>query len=79
MQFINGKVKREIYLEPRSLIVISGEARFRWAHAIPARKSDIVDDFKIERNRRISLTFRTVILLDNVQILEIITHKYPTS
>ncbi len=62
MQFTNNGEKQEIYLEPRSLIVLSGEARYQWKHAIPARKSDMVGDFKIGRNLRLSLTFRTVIL-----------------
>ncbi len=61
MQFANRNEKQEIYLEPRSLIVLSGEARFRWAHAIPARKADMVGGFKIDRSRRLSLTFRTVL------------------
>lgn len=61
MQFTNGLEKRDLYLEPRSLIILSGPARYEWTHAIPARKSDVVDGFKIERRRRVSLTFRTVI------------------
>lgn len=62
MQFSKGNEKQEIYLEPRSLIVLTGPARYEWQHAIPARKTDIVNGFKIERGRRLSLTFRTVIL-----------------
>ncbi|MCB1532300.1 MAG: alpha-ketoglutarate-dependent dioxygenase AlkB [Alphaproteobacteria bacterium] len=61
MQFTNGQERHDLYLDPRSLIILSGPARYEWAHAIPARKSDVVDGFKIERIRRISLTFRTVI------------------
>ncbi len=62
MQFTNGQEKYDLYLEPRSLIILSGPARYEWTHAIPARKSDVIDGFKIERGRRISLTFRKVIL-----------------
>jgi len=61
MQFTNGQEKHDLYLESRSLIILSGPARYEWTHAIPARKSDVVDGFKIERGRRVSLTFRTVI------------------
>lgn len=61
MQFTNGQEKHDLYLEPRSLITLSGAARYKWTHAIPARKSDMVNGFKIERERRISLTFRSVI------------------
>lgn len=62
MQFTNGNRKEEIYLEPRSLATLSGPARYEWAHAIPARKSDTVNGFKVQRTRRISLTFRSVII-----------------
>ena len=61
MQFSKGNQKQALYLEPCSLITLSGPARYEWQHAIPARKSDVVDGFKIERTRRVSLTFRTVI------------------
>jgi len=54
--------KHDIYLEPCSLIILQGSARFEWQHAIPARKSDKVDGIKISRSRRLSLTFRRVIL-----------------
>ena len=62
MQFTNADHKDEIYLGPRSLITLSDLARYDWTHAIPARKSDVVNGFKIMRERRISLTFRKVIL-----------------
>lgn len=61
MQFAHAGHKEEIYLEPRSLIILSSEARYTWTHAIPARKSDMVNGFKLQRERRISLTFRSVI------------------
>lgn len=38
MQFTNGQKKQELYLEPRSLIILSDPARYKWTHAIPARK-----------------------------------------
>lgn len=55
----SGEV-RDILLEPGSLLVLSGPARRRWRHAIPARKSDVVGGVRVSRSRRISLTFRTV-------------------
>lgn len=61
MQFTKEQEKHDLFLEPRSLIILSGPARYEWTHAIPARKSDIVDGFKIQRGRRVSMTFRTVI------------------
>ncbi len=50
-----------ILVEAGSLVVMSGDARFRWKHSIPARKADVVGERKIVRGRRVSLTFRTVL------------------
>lgn len=58
----NTREKAEKLLEQRSLIVLSGKARYEWAHAIPGRKSDMMNGQKIYRLRRVSLTFRNVIL-----------------
>ncbi len=46
-----GTQKHSIILEPRSLLTFEGEARYKWKHSIPARKSNI-------KNRRVSVTFR---------------------
>lgn len=48
----------EIPLELGNALVFSGDARYRWRHGIKARASD----HGRKRSRRISLTFRTVIL-----------------
>lgn len=54
---------QELLFEPRSLIVLSGEARYDWQHSIPARKADLQSgEEKRQRHRRLSLTFRNVIL-----------------
>jgi alkylated DNA repair dioxygenase AlkB len=50
--------KLGVVLEPRSAIVMKDDARYEWTHEIPARKSDIIDGAKVERSRRVSLTFR---------------------
>ena len=52
--------KIPVWLEPRSLVVLSKDARFEWLHGIAARKSDEWDGQKHERQRRVSLTFRKV-------------------
>lgn len=49
-----------LYLEPRSLLVLTGPARTEWKHGIASRKSDIVNGVKVPRSRRVSVTFRTV-------------------
>lgn len=50
--------KKAIYLERRSLLILQGDARYKWKHGIAARKSDN----GVKRQRRISLTFRKVIV-----------------
>ena len=54
--------KIPVWLEPRSLVVLSGEARSKWLHGIAARKWDEWDGHRYERQRRVSLTFRKVII-----------------
>ncbi len=49
-------------LERGSLLVLAGEARYKWRHAIPGRKTDKLGTRVVPRSRRVSLTFRTVIL-----------------
>jgi|SRR4028118_1425327 Alkylated DNA repair protein len=60
-----------VLLEPRSLVVLKDDARYKWTHSIPARKIDKfpkaglsgqANEQRITRERRISLTFRKVIL-----------------
>ena len=65
MNFTNKFDKREkipVWLAPRSLVVLSGEARYAWLHGIAARKWDEWDGHRYERQRRVSLTFRKVII-----------------
>jgi alkylated DNA repair dioxygenase AlkB len=51
-----------LLLESRSLVVLQEEARYGWLHGIPARKTDQYGDMMIQRGRRVSLTFRKVII-----------------
>ena len=66
MDFTNNRIgeKRSVLLEQRSLIVLKGEARYEWAHGIAKRKSDNWQGHVCKRTRRVSLTFRTVIIAD---------------
>lgn len=50
----------ELHLQPASLLVLSGDARHLWTHAIPSRKTDVFEGQKHFRSRRLSLTFRTM-------------------
>jgi alkylated DNA repair dioxygenase AlkB len=64
MDFINVKTKQktEVMLEPRSLVVIFGDARYKWTHGIAQRKTDNFKGIKTDRKLRISMTFRKVLL-----------------
>lgn len=64
MDFINLKTKRkiEVMLEPGSLVVISDEARHKWSHGISQRKSDFFKGIKYDRQLRVSMTFRKVVI-----------------
>ncbi|TAG43329.1 MAG: alpha-ketoglutarate-dependent dioxygenase AlkB [Cytophagia bacterium] len=64
MDFINKytKEKIEALLEPRSLVILKDEARYDWTHGIKGKKTDFFKNQKHERNTRISLTFRNIIL-----------------
>ncbi len=53
------KVK-DVLLEPRSLLVLSGPAREKWEHCIKARKKD--KKHGVTRSRRVSVTLREVVL-----------------
>lgn len=60
---VEGKIitqSKQLWLAPRSLLVLSGEARYSWMHAIAARKNDIVGSKRVPRGVRISFTFRTM-------------------
>ena len=65
MDFTNQSDKTKkvpVWLAPRSIAVLTEAARYTWLHGIPARKSDVWDGRKYARQRRISLTFRRVIV-----------------
>lgn len=58
----NPKLKYQQILQPRSVVILKEEARYKWKHGIAAKKSDLINGVKQMRDRRISLTFRKVIL-----------------
>ncbi len=67
MEFTNIETQQKIpvLLEPHSLVVLTGDARYRWQHAIPHRKTDRHHGAIFPRSRRLSLTFRKVILAES--------------
>jgi alkylated DNA repair protein alkB family protein 8 len=65
MSFRRAGVQHSVHLAPRTLLVMSGEARLAWDHSVPQRKVDPVETpqgvIQVERSaRRVSLTFRAV-------------------
>ena len=56
----SGELEQQ-FLEPMSALVIDGEARHEWKHAIPGRMADQWQGREWPRARRVSLTFRKVL------------------
>jgi alkylated DNA repair dioxygenase AlkB len=67
MDFIKDKnsdnpTKVSLLIPPRTLIIMKGESRYNWHHAIPSRKKDVFNGTIYNRSRRVSITLRKVIL-----------------
>ena len=64
MDFTHSKTNEKIsmLLEPRSLFILSGDARYIWKHGITGRKTDKINGQTFFRGRRVSMTFRNVIV-----------------
>ncbi|MFN0037595.1 MAG: alpha-ketoglutarate-dependent dioxygenase AlkB [Saprospiraceae bacterium] len=62
MEFSKKGEKLPCLLVPRSIVALTKEARYHWMHCIPARKKDVFEGRVYHRQRRVSLTFRKVIL-----------------
>lgn len=61
MRFTNDDDKIvDLYTENGSLYIMSDDARHDWKHAMPSQKYDMVQGVKINRGRRVSVTFRNV-------------------
>lgn len=54
--------KKFLLLKPLSLLILTGDARYRWMHSIPACTEDVWNEEVLPRGRRISLTFRKIIM-----------------
>ncbi|WP_051359661.1 alpha-ketoglutarate-dependent dioxygenase AlkB [Adhaeribacter aquaticus] len=59
---IKGGVVVDVEVPRRSVYVMQDEARYKWNHSIPSRKKDIVDGNVKHRERRLSITYRKVIM-----------------
>jgi alkylated DNA repair dioxygenase AlkB len=67
MDFIDpaGTTRVGVPLQPGSLSVMTGPSRYTWKHAIAARRSDPGPFGRVQRGRRVSVTFRTVLRPDD--------------
>ena len=59
----NVQERKLVYLPPRSLMLLSGDARYKWEHMIVSRTTDTVDGTVLPRKLRVSLTLRTALSL----------------
>ena len=58
---LNTKDKKEYIIEPRSLYIMHSEMRYNWTHKIAKIKYDIINNVKVDRKIRTSLTFREIL------------------
>jgi alkylated DNA repair dioxygenase AlkB len=51
-----------VLVAPRSLLIMRAEARYEWTHGIARRSRDTVAGQSLMRGRRLSVTFRNVMV-----------------
>ena len=62
MRFTRGSHESVDVVLPRfSCAILSGPARYDWQHGIQPRQYDRVGGVRVRRNRRVSVTFRTIV------------------
>jgi ribA/ribD-fused uncharacterized protein len=59
---VDGRRQEPVLLERRSLLALGSDSRTHWRHEIPRRKADRWEGRLIARSRRVSLTFRTMVI-----------------
>lgn len=60
MSFTLDDYKYNIYVNPNSLYIMSGDSRYKYKHSMSTKLYDIYENKKIKRSRRVSITFRNV-------------------
>jgi len=58
MVFEKGSEEMPVRMPKRSLVLMTGAARYSWTHRIDHVKSDKVNGIAVPRKRRVSMTFR---------------------
>jgi alkylated DNA repair dioxygenase AlkB/SAM-dependent methyltransferase len=69
--------KKLVYLPPRSLLLMSGPARYEWEHMIVTRTTDTHNGIVIPRSLRISLTMRTALDLEGLPMPRVESTTFP--
>ena len=59
---ISGGDVVDVEVPRRSVYVMQDDARYKWNHSIPPRKKDVVEGNVKHRSRRLSITYRKVIM-----------------
>ena len=57
----NNEIKN-IYIPPKTLLIMEDDARYKYKHSIESIKYDIINNNEIKRKTRYSITFRNMIL-----------------
>ena len=71
-------IKKLLYLPPRSLLLMSRDARYKWEHAIVTRMTDTHNGKVLPRQLRLSLTFRTARASDGASPMPLVeSAEYP--
>eukprot|EP01006_Ploeotia_vitrea_P002057 TRINITY_DN106319_c0_g1_i1.p1 TRINITY_DN106319_c0_g1~~TRINITY_DN106319_c0_g1_i1.p1 ORF type:complete len:257 (+),score=0.85 TRINITY_DN106319_c0_g1_i1:42-773(+) len=60
IQFKDKDKIEDVLVEPRSLYIMSGPARYQWQHGIQHQNRHVFGGKKFKREQRVSITLRTV-------------------
>jgi alkylated DNA repair protein alkB family protein 8 len=71
--------KKLVYLPPRSLLLMSGPARYEWEHMIVTRTTDTHNGIVLPRTLRVSLTLRTALDLEGSPLQRVESDTFPPS
>eukprot|EP00537_Pseudo-nitzschia_pungens_P005689 CAMPEP_0172375034 /NCGR_PEP_ID=MMETSP1060-20121228/59026_1 /TAXON_ID=37318 /ORGANISM="Pseudo-nitzschia pungens, Strain cf. cingulata" /LENGTH=963 /DNA_ID=CAMNT_0013101961 /DNA_START=93 /DNA_END=2984 /DNA_ORIENTATION=- len=71
------RTKKLVYLPRRSLVLMSGPARFEWEHQIVTRRTDTHNGVVLPRGLRISLTLRTALSLGGEPLPRFESDEFP--
>jgi len=83
MEFTNTKSNSEkpekklVYLPRRSVVLMSGPARYEWEHQIVTRRTDTHNGVVLTRGTRISLTLRTALSLQGNPLARYESSSFP--